>query len=1075
MGNRPLEPVMGNALTLKNKQKSILSGDYFASRTEMQFVTPRNGNHAVAFTNGREAMQAMAKAIKAAQKFIFIADWQMNFDTELIGRGDGKHEGRLSELIHEAINARKVDVRVMLYDSIEAAAYTHENEARATLLKLKTASTKGNIEVGLHNPATGRKDGFNIAFSHHQKILLVDGEIAFLGGLDIAHGRWDDGNFDVVCDPRLHVLNDHYNNAYRRSRSMTADEEKLTQPGLGLGRNERPGFAPAYYQDTMTVAVSRLQELWSSGAALSEVMSYADKAGLNDLIVEKAIDKMVDMAVPGYGTATKFINKLGDFLKSINNALAEADQKYKEGITANNRAWAELGKGNIAEAVKYELKAQDDIMNVVIADIERSFLEKYETLKKSAQALYDAAAFAAGKAIEYTFDPSKIIADAQALLEQAKALIRKAQGYYNDLVAWINKEPNLSRLLLKPGCQPRMPWQDVHASLKGPVVFDVYKNFARRWNAMVAQNQASATVGQPILNTINKGIGYANKILTKPLPDQTQIARGIELTMLDAAWLTKMGGKEPLFGDVTKPGTAGNMKIQILRSMGSALHAKELAASQKTQLDTYDGPESGPAAASEKQRQKDNAARDAVTIQDSMLHCIASANAYIYIESQFFISDCKYSDAPAKTKTTNTEMLKNVAKKKVGIKESVFEESPASNCIAEAIANRISLAIVRGKGFHVYIVLPVHPEGSLLDDAVVKQQYWIQQTIWRGRYSLIRRVCTDLLAHQKKLPANSITEEELQAELKKNNAGWKKYITVLNLRNFGVLHDPSANASYVVTEQCYVHSKVMIVDDAVAIIGSANTNDRSLNGDGDTEIAAVIVDGDTKTSDLGNGSNVVTRKFARELRETLWKKFLGESILTDGLPLKTKGYTQAKEGLLHPPRINSIDHGVKISEPAAPTTYETIQRLANENAAIYEEVFQHVPRNSMSRYDQGLNGLPQAGYEVKADLPTVFVDRWREPPDLQPAYMSVPSTIVNNVTTKVGTHNVATAFAKLQKLTGFWVAMPLDWGHGMTDPASDLPKQIIADIGPRHNAHSQNTQMALQRPKAQGSVQEETV
>jgi hypothetical protein len=89
--------------------------------------------------------------------------------------------------------------------------------------------------------------------------------------------------------------------------------------------------------------------------------------------------------------------------------------------------------------------------------------------------------------------------------------------------------------------------------------------------------------------------------------------------------------------------------------------------------------------------------------------------------------------------------------------------------------------------------------------------------------------------------------------------------------------------------------------------------------------------------------------------------------------------------------------------------------------------------------------------------------------------MSVPSTIVNNVTTKVGTHNLATAFAKLQELTGFWVAMPLDWGHGMKDPAAALPGQIIADIGPQHNAHTQDTQMALQRKKVHGGAQEETV
>jgi phospholipase D1/2 len=36
------------------------------------------------------------------------------------------------------------------------------------------------------------------------------------------------------------------------------------------------------------------------------------------------------------------------------------------------------------------------------------------------------------------------------------------------------------------------------------------------------------------------------------------------------------------------------------------------------------------------------------------------------------------------------------------------------------------------------------------------------------------------------------------------------------------------------TEILYIHSKLMIVDDKRMIIGSANINDRSLNGDRDS-------------------------------------------------------------------------------------------------------------------------------------------------------------------------------------------------------------------------------------------------
>jgi len=42
----------------------------------------------------------------------------------------------------------------------------------------------------------------------------------------------------------------------------------------------------------------------------------------------------------------------------------------------------------------------------------------------------------------------------------------------------------------------------------------------------------------------------------------------------------------------------------------------------------------------------------------------------------------------------------------------------------------------------------------------------------------------------------------------------------------------------------YIHGKVCIVDDRLAIIGSANINERSQRGDRDSEIAAVVKDMD---------------------------------------------------------------------------------------------------------------------------------------------------------------------------------------------------------------------------------------
>ncbi|PRP77911.1 phospholipase D1 [Planoprotostelium fungivorum] len=203
------------------------------------------------------------------------------------------------------------------------------------------------------------------------------------------------------------------------------------------------------------------------------------------------------------------------------------------------------------------------------------------------------------------------------------------------------------------------------------------------------------------------------------------------------------------------------------------------------------------------------------SMHQGYLAAIASAEHFIYIENQFFMSS-----------TGGRDM---------------------HNLIAQSIIQRISKSIREGKKFFVVVVLPIVPEGFKRGDASVKYLMKLQfDTMWSGEESIYNQLKR---LHPEANPAD--------------------YIRFYGLRSHGYLHSVGA-----VTEQIYVHAKVMIVDDRIAIVTSANINDRSLMGNRDSELGLLIEDENTITSLMDSRSHVATR-FAAGLRRRLWAEHLG--------------------------------------------------------------------------------------------------------------------------------------------------------------------------------------------------------
>lgn len=256
------------------------------------------------------------------------------------------------------------------------------------------------------------------------------------------------------------------------------------------------------------------------------------------------------------------------------------------------------------------------------------------------------------------------------------------------------------------------------------------------------------------------------------------------------------------------------------------------------------------------------------SIHEAYVDVITKAKHYVYIENQFFI-----------TQGTNSA-------------------SVVRNQVGDALFKRILRAYKEGSIFRVYVVMPLLPGfegevGQSTGTALHAITHWNYSSICRGKDSLIQRL---------KDAGISDTEE---------------YVSFYGLRNHSVLHGS------LVTELIYVHSKLLIADDAIVICGSANINDRSLLGKRDSEIAIIVQDRDFDSCTMAH-EDFVSGRFGGSLRRQLFSEHLG---------------------------LLDSDHNVNINDPASDYFYREIWMLtAAENTAIYEEVFHCIPSDQANSF-----------------------------------------------------------------------------------------------------------------------------
>ncbi|CAF3214829.1 unnamed protein product [Rotaria sp. Silwood2] len=198
-----------NGIKIKNSQRSILikfekederdiwfecfmnvkNKSLFTEQNIFNSYAPRRQQqYAHWFINGQSYMEAVAKAILAAREEIFIAAWWLSPEVTLI-RPWNDDSMRLDNLLDRRAE-EGIRVYVLLFKDVTSIVGLNSSH---TKLKLMAKSpTKKNIKIirhPNHSVIPGTESSY--FYSHHEKTVIIDQRIAFIGGIDLSWGRWE--------------------------------------------------------------------------------------------------------------------------------------------------------------------------------------------------------------------------------------------------------------------------------------------------------------------------------------------------------------------------------------------------------------------------------------------------------------------------------------------------------------------------------------------------------------------------------------------------------------------------------------------------------------------------------------------------------------------------------------------------------------------------------------------------------------------------------------------------------------------------------------------------------------------
>ena len=163
--------------------------DYASSNLNGSFAPVRKNCEFESFIDGEGYFESLFASLEEAKKEVLICGWMISPEMPLLRpvRSLENEKSRLDKTLVRAAE-RGVSVYILVYKEFNVSMYNDSEHVRKSL-----HMAHPRIKVMRH------PNQVISLWSHHEKMVVVDREAVYMGGLDLAWGRWD-----TQAHPLLH-------------------------------------------------------------------------------------------------------------------------------------------------------------------------------------------------------------------------------------------------------------------------------------------------------------------------------------------------------------------------------------------------------------------------------------------------------------------------------------------------------------------------------------------------------------------------------------------------------------------------------------------------------------------------------------------------------------------------------------------------------------------------------------------------------------------------------------------------------------------------------------------------------